>query len=239
MKGFQHGFSRLGPMPPRTIVVVEDERTIASAVAARLRQEGFQVEVAEDGLSAVEVCKQARPNLVVLDLMLPGLDGLEVCRRIQEDRHVPVIMLTARDSETDVLVGLGLGADDYLTKPFSPRELVARVHALLRRVERSSDERTDMLQVGDVEIDPARRKVRCGTQAVHLTPTEFDLLYHLASHRGAVFTRNQLLAEVWGYGEHAGGRTVDSHVRALRRKLRPELIRTVHGVGYALGETGA
>ncbi len=222
----------------RTILVVEDEPTIASAVAARLRQEGFQVEVAEDGPAAVARCKQVSPNLVVLDLMLPGLDGLEVCRRIQEDRHVPVIMLTARDSETDVLVGFGLGADDYLTKPFSPRELVARVHALLRRVERSRDEPSAMLRIGDIEIDPARRQVRCGAQTVHLTPTEFDLLYYLASHRGAVFTRNQLLAEVWGYSEQAGGRTVDSHVRALRRKLAPELIRTVHGVGYALGEAG-
>jgi DNA-binding response OmpR family regulator len=166
--------------------------------------------------------------------MLPGIDGLEVCRRIQKDRPVPVIMLTARDSETDLLVGLAVGADDYLTKPFSPRELVARVHTVLRRMERTLVFPSPTVSVGDVELEPATRRVRRNGETVHLTPTEFDLLHVLASRQGAVLTREQLLAEVWGYRDGSGGRTVDSHVRDLRRKLGPDLIRTVHGVGYAV-----
>jgi DNA-binding response OmpR family regulator len=225
----------VAPGPARTIVVVEDESSIASAIAARLRSEGFVVEIAADGPSGVEVCQRVHPDLVVLDLMLPGLDGLEVCRRIQHDRPLPVLMLTARDSETDMVVGLAVGADDYLTKPFSPRELVARVHALLRRVDRASAaaKAGGTLRVGDVELDLATRRVQRGNEAVHLTPTEFELLVHLASHRGQVFTRGQLLEQVWGYHDGSGARTVDSHVRAVRRKLGPDVIRTVHGVGYA------
>jgi DNA-binding response OmpR family regulator len=220
-------------MPARTIVVIEDEPDIAGAVAARLRSEGYSVEIAGDGPAGVELVERVLPDLVVLDLMLPGLDGLEVCRRIQRARSVPVLMLTARDSETDLLVGLAVGADDYLTKPFSPRELVARVHAILRRVERAQPAVPAPVQVADVEIDVAARRVRRGGALVHLTPTEFDLLHRLAMHRGVVHTREQLLAEVWGYRDGYGARTVDSHVRALRRKLGAELIRTVHGVGYA------
>jgi DNA-binding response OmpR family regulator len=221
--------------PARTIVVIEDEASIAAAVAARLRSEGFAVEIATDGPSGVEVCERLHPDLVVLDLMLPGLDGLEVCRRIQHDQPLPVLMLTARDSETDKVVGLAVGADDYLTKPFSPRELVARVHALLRRVERAgaASEAGGILRIGDVALDLATRRVRRDDEPVHLTPTEFDLLAHLASHRGQVFTREQLLVQVWGYQDGSGARTVDSHVRAVRRKLGPDAIRTVHGVGYA------
>jgi DNA-binding response OmpR family regulator len=223
----------------RTIVIVEDEPSIANAVAARLRSEGFDVEVAGDGPSGVEVCQRVQPDLVVLDLMLPGLDGLEVCRRIQRDRAVPVLMLTARDSETDLLVGLAVGADDYMTKPFSSRELVARVQTILRRVERSSAGTFDQpVRVGAVEIDPTTRRVRRADELVHLTPTEFDLLLFLASRPGAVSTREHLLAEVWGYRDGAGARTVDSHVRAVRRKLGTGIIRTVHGVGYAV-EDGA
>ncbi|MDQ1402668.1 MAG: hypothetical protein QOG03_984 [Actinomycetota bacterium] len=221
-------------MATRTIVVVEDEASIASAIAARLRSEGFAVEVAGDGLEGVDLCQRVRPDLVVLDLMLPGIDGLEVCRRIQKDRPVPVIMLTARDSETDLLVGLAVGADDYLTKPFSPRELVARIHAVLRRMERTGVLPGPSVTIGDVELEPATRRVRRAGEAVHLTPTEFDLLHFLASRQGAVLTRDQLLAEVWGYRDGSGARTVDSHVRDLRRKLGADLIRTVHGVGYAV-----
>lgn len=224
--------------PARTVVVIEDEAPIASAVAARLRSEGFQVETAADGPSGVDLCERLRPDLVVLDLMLPGLDGLEVCRRVQRDRPVPVLMLTARDSETDLLVGLEVGADDYMTKPFSPREMVARVHAILRRMERTLVFPGTTLRVGDVEIDPGGRRVRRQGEQVHLTPTEFDLLYWLATHRGAVCTREQLLAQVWGYRDGSGARTVDSHVRALRRKLRTDLVRTVHGVGYAIEDGG-
>lgn len=217
------------------MVVVEDEPTIAASVAARLRQEGFEVDVAGDGPSGVALCRQVKPDLVILDLMLPGFDGLEVCRRIQDEGPVPVLMLTARDSETDVLVGLGVGADDYMTKPFSPRELVARVHAILRRVDRApASPRT--VTMGDVEVDIEARRVTRAAEPVHLTPTEFDLLVHLAQNRRSVFSREQLLEIVWGYEETVGGRTVDSHIRALRRKLGDSIIRTVHGVGYALGD---
>ncbi|MEA2452740.1 MAG: hypothetical protein QOG04_1450, partial [Actinomycetota bacterium] len=209
----------------------------ASSVAARLRQEGFEVEIASDGPSGVAACARLEPDLVVLDLMLPGFDGLEVCRRIQQDRPVPVLMLTARDSETDVLVGLGVGADDYMTKPFSPRELVARVHALLRRAERSSAPDASTVEIGDVSMDVDGRKVTRANQAVHLTPTEFDLLLHLSRHPRSVFSREQLLSSIWGYDGSIGGRTVDSHIRALRRKLGNDIVRTVHGVGYALGDS--
>jgi len=221
-------------MDPRTVVVVEDEPIIASAVAARLRKEGFRVEIAGDGPSGVELVERLQPDLVVLDLMLPGFDGLEVCRRIQQSRPVAVIMLTARDSETDLLVGLAVGADDYLTKPFSPRELVARVHALLRRVERAPQPPGSAVTIGDVVLEPETRRVRRAGRVVHLTPTEFDLLHRLALRPGVVHSREQLLVQVWGYRNGTGGRTVDSHIGALRRKLGAGIFRTVHGVGYAV-----
>jgi DNA-binding response OmpR family regulator len=216
------------------ICVIEDEEVIASAVAARLRAEGFDVQVAHDGDTGVALCDRVRPDLVVLDLMLPGLDGLEVCRRVQRDRPVPVLMLTARGEEADLLVGLAVGADDYMTKPFSPRELVARIRALLRRVERRPTPPGDAVVLGVLEIDPAARLVKVAGETVHLTPTEFDLLALLAARPGVVFSREQLLAEVWGWRDGSGQRTVDSHVRGLRRKLGSDLVRTVHGVGYAL-----
>ena len=225
------------------VVVIEDEDPIAAAVAARLRSEGFTVDVAADGPSGVALVERVRPDLVVLDLMLPGFDGLEVCRRIQKDRPVPVLMLTARDSETDLLVGLAVGADDYLTKPFSPRELVARVHAILRRVGRSSDPTgapvdpaTRVLRLGKVALEPATRRATLDGEPVHLTPTEFDILALLGDQPGVVFTREKLLADIWGYRDGFGARTVDSHVQALRRKLGASVIRTVHGVGYAAGD---
>jgi DNA-binding response OmpR family regulator len=224
----------------RTILVIEDEALIAAAVAARLRSEGYLVEIAVDGPAGVEQARRLAPDLVVLDLMLPGLDGLDVCERIQADRPVPVLMLTARDSETDLVVGLGVGADDYMTKPFSTRELVARVHALLRRATRARGAAvTDgPVVVGDVELDPRTRRITRSGAVVHLTPTEFDLLAFLAESPERVYTRDELLAEVWGYEITSGARTVDSHVRALRRKLGNHLIRTVHGVGYALEPDG-
>ena len=220
----------------RRILVVEDERTIAESIAVRLRAEGFAVELAYDGPSAVAKARSTEPDLVVLDVMLPGFDGLEVCRRIQAERAVSVLMLTARGDETDLLVGLAVGADDYLTKPFSMRELAARVHALLRRFDRVSAEppAATPIVVGDLEINRAERRVsRAGVEA-HLTPTEFDLLVHLAQRPRAVLPRDRLLADVWGWADATGTRTVDSHVKALRRKLGADLIRTVHGVGYAL-----
>jgi DNA-binding response OmpR family regulator len=214
------------------VLVVEDDPTISDAVAARLRAEGFDVYVAVDGPGAVDAARRVRPEAIVLDLMLPGFDGLEVCRQVQAERPVPVLMLTARDDETDLLVGLAVGADDYLTKPFSMRELTARVHALLRRVAKVAA--VTALRLGDLEINTAERRVsRAGVEA-HLTPTEYDLLLHLAGRPRTVLPREQLLADVWGWADASGTRTVDSHVKALRRKLGADLIRTVHGIGYAL-----
>jgi DNA-binding response OmpR family regulator len=220
----------------RRVLVVEDERTIAEAIEARLRAEGFTVQTAGDGPSAVEAARRTPPDAIVLDVMLPGFDGLEVCRRIQAERPVPVLMLTARDDETDLLVGLAVGADDYLTKPFSMRELAARVHALLRRATRTTaaESGAPTLRLGDLEINQAERRVLRGGLEVHLTPTEFDLLLHLAGRPRTVLPRERLLADVWGWADASGTRTVDSHIKGLRRKLGPDLIRTVHGVGYAL-----
>jgi DNA-binding response OmpR family regulator len=217
------------------IVVIEDEHAIANAVTVRLRGEGYEVATAADGPTGVALVDEVAPDLVILDVMLPGLDGLEVCRRIQSERPVPVLMLTALDTETDMLIGLGVGADDYMTKPFSPREMVARVKALLRRVERSQYSSEKGITVLDVELDPGTRQVRRGDEDIHLTPTEFDLLYRLASRPDMVFSREQILADVWGYRDGFGARTIDSHVAALRRKLGGDVIRTVHGVGYATG----
>jgi len=188
---------------------------------------------------AVAAARDFRPDAVVLDVMLPGIDGLEVCRRIQAERPVPILMLTARDDETDMLIGLGVGADDYMTKPFSMRELVARLKALLRRVDRAAqasstaDGAEPPMVIGDVVIDRAQRRVHRAEQEIHLTPTEFELLVMLASSPKTVQTRERLLAEVWDWADASGTRTVDSHIKALRRKLGADLIRTVHGVGYA------
>jgi DNA-binding response OmpR family regulator len=220
-------------MGSKRVLVVEDEQTIAESVAARLRAEGFTVEVASDGPSGVAAARANPPDLIVLDVMLPGFDGLEVCRRVQAERPVPVLMLTARDDETDLLVGLAVGADDYMTKPFSIRELAARVHVLLRRVERAASTAAPLV-VGDLEVDPVQRRVRRGGVEAHLTPIEFDLLAYMAARPRAVQPRERLLAEIWNWSDAAGSRTVDSHIKALRRKLGADLIRTVHGVGYAL-----
>ena len=222
--------------PNATIVIVEDEAAIADALAVRLRAEGVAVEVARDGLHGVELCERIAPDLVVLDVMLPGIDGHEVCRRIQRVRAVPILMLTALDSESDLLVGLGIGADDYMTKPFSQRELVARVHALLRRSERGAaeGEESGRIELGDLVIDEASRRCSVAGREVELTRTEFDLLSHLARRPGTVFSRDELLRDVWNYADSAGERTVDSHVAGLRRKLGGGVIRTARGVGYAL-----
>ncbi len=215
------------------ILVVEDEAELAAAIAARLRSDGHVVTIAEDGPGAVEKVNSTRPDAVVLDLMLPGFDGLEVCRRIQRDRPVPVIMLTARGSETDLIVGLEVGADDYLSKPFSMRELTARVRALLRRAERSASDPDRVLRAGKIEVDISRRRAKLDGKAIGLTATEFDLLVYLLSTPGVVRSREELLAEVWGYRDGSGPRTVDSHVRAIRKKFGMDVIRTVHSIGYA------
>ena len=223
------------------VLVVEDERVINDAVTDRLRAEGFDVEQAYDGPGAVDSYRATHPDLVVLDVMLPGFDGLEVCRRIQARRPVPVLMLTARADENDMLVGLGVGADDYLTKPFSMRVLAARVHALLRRVERAARPApagaASRIVLGDLDIDIDRRRVARGGEAAQLTPIEFDLLVYFARRPRVVQPRERLLSEVWDWDVHSsasGTRAVDSHIKALRRKLGADLIRTVHGVGYAL-----
>jgi len=216
----------------KRILVVDDEPTILAAVATRLRAEEFLVETAVDGPSAVATAAATEPDLVVLDVMLPGFDGLEVCRRIQAVRSTPVLMLTARSDETDMLVGLGIGADDYLTKPFSMRELVARVRVLLRRMDRAGD--ATPLSFGDCRIDLQARRVHRADEEIHLTRIEFDLLAFLAGRPRAAVARETLLEHVWGWASDVETRTVDSHVKALRRKLGSELIRTVHGVGYAL-----
>ncbi|MGB8652652.1 MAG: response regulator transcription factor [Mycobacteriales bacterium] len=224
-------------MSQRRVLVVDDDPTIADSVAVRLRAEGLDVDIATDGPAAVAAVRTGRPDLVVLDVMLPGFDGLEVCRRIQADRPVPVLMLTARAEETDMLVGLGVGADDYLTKPFSMRELVARVHALLRRTDRAAElngQAATVVILGEVQLDLDGRRVRRGDEEVHLTRSEFDLLTYLAARPRVAVGREALLAELWGWGDGAGSRTVDSHIKALRRKLGSDLIRTVHGIGYSL-----
>jgi DNA-binding response OmpR family regulator len=229
----------LDDMSGRRVAIIEDERAIATAVQARLQSEGFDVEIAFDGQSGVDLCRSFLPDVVILDLMLPGIDGLEVCRLIQRDRHVPVLMLTARDAESDIEVGLGVGADDYMVKPFSPRELVARIRALVRRADRSvASGIPSLIRIGALAIDPSSRTVGLDGVDVHLTPTEFDLLHKLAETPHVVFGRRKLLEDVWGYRVGAGERTVDSHVRSLRRKLRADLIRTVHGIGYALDTRG-
>ncbi len=227
------------------ILVVEDEEPIAEAIRLRLESEGFEVRVAHDGLGALDLARQKRPDLVVLDLMLPGMDGLDVCRELQRGTWIPVLMLTARTDETDKVAGFAVGADDYLTKPFSMRELTVRIRAILRRVERVHAAAPDgPVQVRDLTIDERRRRVLAGGREVALTPLQFDILAKLASSPGTVFSRERLMDEVWGYRDPAGSRVVDTHVAALRRKLgdeanEPRYIRTVYGVGYALREDDA
>lgn len=223
---------------PRTVLVVEDEPTLATAIAQRITAEGWTARVAGDGASAVQAALQLKPDLVIMDIMLPVMDGLEATKRIVAERPVPVLILTARDDETDKVIGLGAGADDYMTKPFSMRELIARCKALLRRVERAkviakNSENEKILDFGSMVIDPAQRIVTVNGEQVHLTPTEFDLLATLARRPKSVLTREKLLEEVWNWVDASGTRTVDSHVKALRHKLGADMIRTVHGVGYA------
>ena len=217
------------------VLVVDDEPEINDAVRLRFEAEGWRVTQAYDGPAAVGAAQEHDPDLVVLDVMLPGFDGHEVCRRIQARTPTPVLMLTARDDETDVLVGLGVGADDYLTKPFSMRELVARAQALLRRVERAAElarKGDGPRRLGPVEVDVAARRVTVDGAQVALTRTEFDLLVCLTETPGRVLSRAQLLEQVWDWPD-ASTRTVDSHVKALRAKVGAERVRTVHGVGYA------
>ena len=217
-----------------TVLVVEDESSIASFVALYLKNAGYEVTTAATGSEALARVAASEVALIILDLMLPDIDGIEVCRRIRQRSDVPILMLTARDEDVDKIIGLEVGADDYLTKPFNPRELVARVKSVLRRSqpERRQAENAQ-LRHGDLSIDSGRREVRVGEQEIQLAPKEFDLLWELLDHRGLVLTRDQLLERVWGYTFAGDTRTVDVHVRQLRRKLGDASpIVTVWGVGY-------
>ena len=218
----------------QAIMVVEDEASIASFVALYLKNAGYGVRTAATGGDALTQAESERPDLIVLDLMLPDIDGIEVCRRIRKSSDVPILMLTARDEDVDKIIGLEVGADDYLTKPFNPRELVARVKSILRRSapERKQIE-SKVMRHGDLLIDAGRRETRVGEEEIQLAPKEFDLLWELLDHRGLVLTRDQLLERVWGYTFAGDTRTVDVHVRQLRRKLGDASpIVTVWGVGY-------
>jgi DNA-binding response OmpR family regulator len=218
------------------ILVVEDEEGIASFVSAYLRKDGFDVRTTGSGREALGIVDAEQPALVLLDLMLPDLDGMEVCRRIRARGDVPVLMLTARDDDLDKIAGLEAGADDYLTKPFNPRELVARVRAILRRSGDGARRESGVLRHGELVLDAGRRECRVGDEEVRLAPKEFDLLWELIDHRGLVLTRDQLLERVWGYTFAGDTRTVDVHVRQLRRKLGDASpVVTVWGIGYKAG----
>src|SRR5215212_8115179 len=221
----------------QTVLVVEDEQSIASFVAMYLRNAGYDVQVAPNGRDALAKAEAASPSLIVLDLMLPDIDGIEVCKRVRQSSDVPILMLTARDEDVDKIIGLEVGADDYLTKPFNPRELVARIRSILRRATPDRrDRESETLEHGDLHIDAGRREVRVGDEEIQLAPKEFDLLWELLDHRGLVLTRDQLLERVWGYTFAGDTRTVDVHVRQLRRKLgEASPIVTVWGVGYKVG----
>jgi len=220
------------------ILTVEDDERIRTAVKLALEDEGWEVHEAEDGEDALKVFSAQPCDVVLIDIMLPGIDGFEVCRAIRRESDVPIVMVTARDDTHDVVAGLEAGADDYLTKPFAPKELSARIRALLRRA-RTSDNRLDHLKFGDLEIAPDEGEVTLAGEAVHLTKTEFRLLIELASNPGKVFSREVLLDRIWGYGYFGDGRLVDVHVRRLRMKVEPDPanprhVVTVRGLGYKL-----
>jgi two-component system alkaline phosphatase synthesis response regulator PhoP len=218
----------------QTVLVVEDEASIASFVSLYLKNAGYGVKAVSNGGDALAQVENEQPALIVLDLMLPDMDGIEVCRRIRQRRDIPILMLTARDEDVDKIIGLEVGADDYMTKPFNPRELVARVKSILRR-SAPADRIPESAQIrhGDLLVDSGRREAHVGDEEIQLAPKEFDLLWELLDHRGLVLTRDQLLERVWGYTFAGDTRTVDVHVRQLRRKLgEASPIVTVWGVGY-------
>lgn len=221
----------------KTILVVDDEPTLVATLKYNLERESFRVLEAADGEAALEAARTGRPDLIVLDLMLPGLSGLEVCRILRKETRVPIIMLTAKDAEVDKIVGLETGADDYVTKPFGMPELMARVRALLRRAESGADDAPDVVESGDLRVDLARREVQRGGSPLRLKPKELDLLGFFMRRRGRAFSREELLQQVWGYEFADDTRTVDVHVRWLRQKIeldpaQPSRLITVRGVGY-------
>jgi two-component system OmpR family response regulator len=231
-------------MPGNKVLLVEDDRTLLDVLKYNLTKEGHDVITASDGVEALDVARDNKPDLIVLDVMLPKLDGFEVCRILRREMTVPILMLTAKASETDKVVGLELGADDYMTKPFSMREFLARIRAMLRRAEMtriaaSSAQETapSIIKTGGLEIDFARHKVSQSSTSIDLSPKEFDLLAFLVKNREQVFSRDQLLEKVWGYDYAGDTRTVDVHVRWLRQKIEadpanPRLLLTVRGIGY-------
>jgi two-component system alkaline phosphatase synthesis response regulator PhoP len=218
----------------QTVLVVEDEASIASFISLYLKNAGYRVKAVSSGGDALAQVELEPPALIVLDLMLPDMDGIDVCRRIRQKKDIPILMLTARDEDVDKIIGLEVGADDYMTKPFNPRELVARVKSILRRstpARRASE--SAQIQHGDLHVDSGRREAHVGDEEIQLAPKEFDLLWELLDHRGLVLTRDQLLERVWGYTFAGDTRTVDVHVRQVRRKLGDASpIVTVWGVGY-------
>jgi len=221
----------------KKILIVEDEPTLLATLRYNLEREGYAVATAADGEAALTVARSERPQLIVLDVMLPKLDGFEVCRILRRETAVPIIMLTAKTDEVDKVVGLELGADDYVTKPFSMRELLARVRALLRRAERSPQAENESITTGDLTVDVTKRLVSRAGRALALKPKEYELLAFLARNRGRAFTRDQLLNQVWGYDFAGDSRTVDVHVRWLREKIedepsKPTRLITVRGTGY-------
>jgi DNA-binding response OmpR family regulator len=228
----------MGAKSQQAVLVVEDEASIASFVALYLKNAGYTVRTATTGGEALAQVNAQLPDMIVLDLMLPDIDGIEICKRIRQRSDVPILMLTARDEDVDKIIGLEVGADDYLTKPFNPRELVARVKAILRRATPERRElESAVLRHGDLTIDAGRREAKVGDEEIQLAPKEFDLLWELLDHRGLVLTRDQLLERVWGYTFAGDTRTVDVHVRQLRRKLGDASpIVTVWGVGYKVSQ---
>ena len=224
-------------MSGELILVVDDEPNIIELARLYLERDGFRVMGVGDGLAALESVERLRPGLMILDIMLPKLDGLEICKKLRaQDNSIPILMLTARDDDIDKILGLELGADDYLTKPFNPRELVARVKAILRRKGQKTHSLASALHIGDLVIDPASREVTVSGHLVEMRAQEFDLLYTLVEHKGLVLTRKQLLEQAWGYDYFGQSRTVDVHIGHLRRKLSNSNVSiiTVTGVGYKL-----
>ena len=223
------------------VLVVDDEPVLVDTIRYKLRREGYEVHVAGDGVEGLRLAQAAAPDIVVLDLMLPGLDGLEVCRQLRRQSTVPILMLTAKDDEVDKIVGLEVGADDYMTKPFSLHELVARIRAMLRRSRMqqavAAPDAEQPIRSGDLEVDSLQRRVLLRGGVLQLKPKEFDLLVYLMQHRGRVLTRDQLLEKVWGYTFGGDTRTVDVHMRWLREKIEdnpgsPRRLETIRGVGY-------
>lgn len=228
-------------MVRKTILLVDDEPGIISVVSSYLEREDYLVLAADCGYKALEIFRREQPDLIILDLMLPDISGQDVCRSVRQISNVPIIMLTARVEETDILEGLKIGADDYVTKPFSPRQLLARVSALLRRSGQVYEQESDIIRYGGICISTAQHKVVCSGREIHLTPVEFRLLTALASHPRKVFTREELILQVFGPDFNGTDRSIDSHIKNLRQKIEsdphdPALIVTVHGTGYRLGE---